>query len=345
MRKLTSPVAITALSIATIAVVAPPAHAGVHKSKKPHSSAGLDGNTLYAASNISLDLSKNGSGSNSGPVSVVASTDWTPPACWYAPAWTPKEFKKSIEGGYESVATDPTQPDYAKRSMAQLKHRYKDGKYKNYNLDKQGDGMWWGAVENPNEPDVLKRMACNTRLPFWVKNGVHPDVPRAISPEILAGLAYQQIKVPGTNVDMNPDGEQTVNLDTWIWSDDGKFKPVSVTASVDGLGISATTTAVPRALHLDAGTEDATLHPSSGTCPIGKDGTVGNAYTKGGSDETPPCGLTYLRASGSSPYQLQATITWKVSWAGTGGAGGDLPSGTFRTTQPVDVQEIQSIVR
>ncbi len=278
-------------------------------------------------------------------MTVTTDSNWSPPPCWYAPLWTPKEFEKSVEENYRNVTENPEQANYAKRAMAQFKHRYKDGKYENYNLDKQGDGIRWGAVENPTEPNAVARMACNTRLPFCVKNGVQPDVPHAISPEILAGLAYQQIKVPGTKVHLNPDGKQTVNLDTWIWSDDGRFTPVSVTASVDGLGISATTTAVPQALHIEPGTKDATLHPTSGTCSIDKDGTIGRPYTKGNSDTPPPCGLTYLHTSGDTPYQLQATITWKVSWTGTGNAGGNLPPGTFETTQPADVREIQAVNR
>ncbi|MET7292361.1 hypothetical protein ABZS79_09485 [Streptomyces griseoloalbus] len=42
---------------------------------------------------------------------------------------------------------------------------------------------------------------------------------------------------------------------------------------------------------------------------------------------------------------LTASITWQVSWEGSGGTGGDLPDGTFETTQDMTVQEIQSINR
>ncbi|SOR79860.1 hypothetical protein SCNRRL3882_3320 [Streptomyces chartreusis NRRL 3882] len=63
--------------------------------------------------------------------------------------------------------------------------------------------------------------------------------------------------------------------------------------------------------------------------------------TKGDADKTPPCGIRYLRATNGEPYQLKAS----VSWEGTGGANGDLPDGTFETTQDMNVQEIQSINR
>lgn len=119
---------------------------------------------------------------------------------------------------------------------------------------------------------------------------------------------------------------------------------MSVTASVPVLNIQATATATPVSLKIEPGTKDAALHPASGECPI-QDGSIGVPYTQGSADQTPPCGLTYLRSSGDGAYKLQATITWKMHWTGTGGAGGDLPDGTFGTTQNTTVQEIQAINR
>jgi enoyl reductase len=48
---------------------------------------------------------------------------------------------------------------------------------------------------------------------------------------------------------------------------------------------------------------------------------------------------------GGGFYPLKATITWKIQWTGTGGAGGDLPDGNFGATQDVVVQEIQAVNR
>jgi len=324
---------------------APSAFAGgpVDKGTTTDTDAGLTNNKLYAA--ISYDTSKNGSGSSVGPVSVTGSS-WTPPACWFAPSWTAKQFAKETEDGYKDVTTDPDQPNYAKQATGQYRQKYKDGEYKNYNLDKQDDGMWWGAVENPNAP-ILERMSCNTTLPFWVENGKTPNVKNAISPEILAGLAYEQIKVPGTKVTLAPDGITKVNLRTWAWLDEGKFKPVSVTASVNapGLNLQATTVAKPVSLKLEPGTQDAETYPASGECAINDDGSIGEPYAKGKAPLTPPCGVKYLRSSGDGTFNLQATLTWQVTWTGTGGAGDNLPDGTFGATQDVTVQEIQAVNR
>ncbi|BET48412.1 hypothetical protein RGQ21_33940 [Kitasatospora aureofaciens] len=36
---------------------------------------------------------------------------------------------------------------------------------------------------------------------------------------------------------------------------------------------------------------------------------------------------------------------WEIAWTGTGGAGGDLPDGTFENAQAVTVQEIRAVNR
>lgn len=97
-------------------------------------------------------------------------------------------------------------------------------------------------------------------------------------------------------------------------------------------------------LKIEPGTQDVTLHPASGECPI-VDGKIGTPYTKGNAEKEPPCGLTYLRSSGDGAYKLKATITWEIRWTGTGVPGSDLLDGAFGAEQDVTVAEIQSINR
>jgi hypothetical protein len=264
-----------------------------------------------------------------------------PPACWYEPYWKAKDFKKFNEAQwsiYESVGGAP-------EGIADDKARYKQGHpYKDFNVDKNDEGMWWVAVKNPEMKDDPAARTC-TRKPFWVDNGDNPDVPQAIDTETLAGLAHQRTVVPPTKVSLAPNGKSTVNAPTWVWLDKGTFKPVSVTASLPGTGLWATTTAKPVSLHLDPGTEDAESLPASGECVINDDGSIGEPYARGKAELTPPCGVRYLRSSGDGTYGLKATLTWEISWEGAGGTGGDLPSGTFATTTEVPVQEIQSVNR
>lgn len=75
------------------------------------------------------------------------------------------------------------------------------------------------------------------------------------------------------------------------------------------------------------------------------DDSIGTPCTKGDADRTPPCGIRYLRATNGTPYHLKASVTRQITWVGTGGAKGDLPDGTFETTQDMNVQEFRSVNR
>ncbi|MEU8930470.1 hypothetical protein AB0D30_11335 [Streptomyces sp. NPDC048409] len=314
---------------------------------------GTDKTSIYAAAEIHYS----GAVAKTGGTGNVTSSDvnWTPPPCWYAPYLGAKDFKKKMSGEIDSAKNTPGMGGTAGAAIGEMQRHYEDDYgwtdtpgYKDYNVDKDGNGMFWAAVENPDEPDILKRSSCND-LPFWVDNGDTPPAryEEAIKPEILAALAYQRMRLPDTKVTLAPETTTKVNLPTWAWLDKAVFDEVQATAALDvpGFDIRATTTAKPVALKLEPGTADAETFPASGECAINGDGSIGRPYAKGDADSTPPCGIRYLHSSGDGVFKLRATITWKISWTGTGGAGGDLPDGTFGTTQDITVQEIQAVNR
>jgi hypothetical protein len=316
-------------------------------------SGGTDGNGIYAAARITYSGSV-AKGGGSGNV-TSADVNWAPPPCWYAPYLGAKDFKKKMSKDIESQMNAPGMGGHAGAALGELQRHYEDEYgwtdtpgYKDYNVEKDGEGMFWAAVENPDEPDILKRSSCND-LPFWVDNGEAPppQYEQAITPKILADLAYQHMQLPDTEVSLAPDGTTKVNLPTWAWLDKAVFGKVQATAAlnVPGFNIQATTTATPVALKLEPGTEDAETYPASGECVMNADDSIGEPYAKGKADRTPPCGLRYLRSSGNGTFNLKATITWDITWTGTGGAGGDMPNGTFGSDQAVTVQEIQSVNR
>ncbi|MET7940524.1 hypothetical protein [Streptomyces sp. NPDC005302] len=312
---------------------------GSENPPKPGGNATDDGTLSATAGAVVFDRSKNGSGDSTGRV-TSSSGNWTPPACYYAPKYTPaqlEKYKESIWG----VDSTGYQWDAEQRDQYVNGHPYKD-----FNKDKAGKGYWWdsyvtqGREGDPGATDCVEDT-------FWVDTGDAPParIRQAVSPEILAQLAYAEIRVPSTKVDLAPAGTTKVNLPTWAWLDTAKFKPVSVTASVPLLNVSATTTAEPVSLKIEAGTPDATTYPASGVCEIAGD-RIGEAYAKGKANETPSCGVKYLRSSGDGSFKLRATITWKIHWTGTGvAAAQDLPDGTFGAEQDVVVQEIQSVNR
>jgi enoyl reductase len=334
--------AILAAALAGAALMTPPAHAtetggrgGNGTQSTP--TGGSDPSSGLISASVTYDTSKNGRGPSTGPLTAVGGS-FTPPPCWYAPAYTPEQFKALEEGVWGEDSTgyewDNTQRD-----------RYVNGKpYKNFNMDKAGKGYWWTGF--PNEADIADPASTSCDAPyFWVDTGDTPPVQNAITPEMLAKLAYQAIRIPNERAELNPTAVQTVNLPTWIWMNQRDIRPVSVTASVPLLGISATTTATPVSMTIDPGTKDAQTFPASGTCTADGNHHLGTPYN--GSHGNPPCGVTYLRSTdGTGPFRLKATITWAVSWVGTGHADPTtLPSGTYGRGQDVTVQEIQSVNR
>ncbi|MFH8365895.1 hypothetical protein [Streptomyces sp. NPDC018031] len=328
-----------------VSVADAPGEGGDEQSRpKPgnaHGGSDTDDQTInVTVHGIVYDRSKNGRGTSTGAVTPEVNTA-PPPKCWFVPSMTPEEFKKLWEPRLELVKDTP----WGKQKIDE----WVNGKpIKDFNTENAGKGNWWVPEINDDpkaQGDIDK---CFDDSSFWADKGEKPKVEEAIDAEKLSRLAYAELRVPDTDITLNPssDGRQTVNLPTWAWLDKSTFKEVSVTASVPEIGLSATTTAKPVALRIEPGTSEAELHPASGECAIGEDGSIGTPYAKGRSKETPPCGVTYLRANtGSGPYAFKATITWEVSWTATDGSGGDLPDGTFGTTTEVTVQEAQAVNR
>ncbi|GAA1927903.1 hypothetical protein GCM10009716_39820 [Streptomyces sodiiphilus] len=303
------------------------------------SEGGSQGQEVFAQ----VSISQSGGSSGGGGSLTPTSTSWSPPACYYAPTHTPSEFKAQFEDYKNNT------PLHSGKGEAVRWHEETYGKaseYEDHNLRKEGEGMWWRGHMNMSHPDLEGRLACN-EPPFWVDFGdAPPAMPGVITTRMLSEMAYQALRVPDTEVELSPVDVQTVNLDTWAWLDGATFGPVSVTASLAGWNLSATTTATPTGLGIEPGTGDARVYPASGTCPVNGDGTIGTPYSSPRAEDTPPCGMRYLRATtGRSPYPMRATVTWEVSWSGSDGGGGDLPDGVYGSTQDMTVQEVQAIVR
>ncbi|MZG16722.1 hypothetical protein GTY44_25090, partial [Streptomyces sp. SID5914] len=301
-----------ALAVTTVLATSPTAWADiVPGGEGTGSETQVDGNkgdqsVSATAGAVVFDRSKNGSGASVGP--VAAATNWTPPACYYAPKYTPEQLQKVKEPVWEAESTG-YQWDAAQRD------RYVNGKpYKDFNKEKTGEGYWWDSYVTPGREGDPGALDCKKET-FWVDTGDDPpaDIPQAITPEVLAQLAYAEIRVPTTEVELRPAEATKVNLPTWAWLDATDFKPVSVTASVPLLEVEATTTATPVSVKIDPGTADAETYPASGVCEAAN-GRIGEPYAHGKADETPPCGVKYLRSSGDGSYQLKATVTWKIHW-------------------------------
>lgn len=320
-----------------------------------HQSGGNDNGTLSATAggntvgNVHLTYPTGGSGDKSlGSVDV----SWTPPPCWLGPE-SAAEFKSQYTKEFNKELPDVhgTFRDAMGMDMAHFKDGYDypgEKGYKDFNMAQADKGMWWVVFTNP-AADPVAQMSCNDQRPVWVLNGKTPPAGtgHVITVETLYKLAYAHTHVPGVTIEMNPANRQTVNVPTWVWLKE-QYTTVKVRASVDlggGAELWAETTATPASVHIEPGTRDATVFPSSGDCPIGKDGSVGTKYN-GNPQADPPCGVTYLHSTQNrSPFQMDVIATWNVRWTGSGGAGGTLPNGTVDNPQGVTVREIQTVNR
>jgi hypothetical protein len=325
------------------------------------SSGDHDNGELTAEASATQIVVSGDTGGEGGSLEPV-DTGWTPPVCWYEPWMTAEEFRNAVEEmaaengrgdraininspheGFTDIYRDQKMGDW----LVPQGGVYDDATYENYNLDAEEEGVWWRGVINPNREDEFRYGTDCIEPIFWSDPVNAPEVEDALTDETLAEYAYDEIDIPETEIELNPEGRQLVNLPTWVWLDASDFEPRTVRAELPINGLWAETTAEPVSLTLDPGTEDAELFPSDGECEIDDDGRIGEPYERGHAEEDPPCGVMYTRATHHvDSYELTASLTWEVHWTGSQTQGEQpLPSGTFETTHEIVVNENQTIVR
>jgi hypothetical protein len=147
------------------------------------------------------------------------------------------------------------------------------------------------------------------RTPVWIPDGQPGAVP---SPADLAAMARRQLRLPVPSIAANPAGDQLVNLPTWMWLSGG-WGPVSATASVPGVSVTAVATPVSVAWSMGDG---ATVTCSGAGTPFQP---VGDPKAP-----SPDCGHTYRTSSAGQPghvFPVAATVHWTVAWSGAGQSG------------------------
>ncbi|MFX4293941.1 hypothetical protein [Streptomyces bohaiensis] len=309
-----------------------------------------EGGTLAAGASFRGVVVEGDTVGGGGQMSPVRTT-WEPPACYFAPKWTAPEFKQWWTGHVLPMAGNMESPEFTSELTREHKKLYgPDGRHEDHNIARADEGTWWGVHINPNARGTQEAMACYLDESYiWVEHSDPPPPgPGVPDAAMLAELAYEHVDIPELSFEVSPAADaQKVNLATWVWLPASELDPVSVTARLDGYAnLSSTVTARPVSVSLDAGTADATVHAGPDGCAVSSAGVIGAEWTSARKGETPPCGVTYHRAThGGGGYELSATVTWEVSWEGSDGSGGDLPSGEFGSSQTVQVQEVQTIVR
>ncbi|MEU5001542.1 hypothetical protein [Streptomyces sp. NPDC021622] len=156
----------------------------------------------------------------------------------------------------------------------------------------------------------------------------------------MAQQAREQLRLPSPDISMSPAGEQLVKLPTWLWLARGSWEPVSATAAVPGVSVTAVARPAKVVWKLGDG--------SSVTCR-GPGTPYDEGVRKKGPEDpgraSPDCGHTYRSSSAGQPagaYTVSATIHWTVTWAGAGDSG-TFPGMTTTSTAQVRVAESQAL--
>jgi hypothetical protein len=222
-----------------------------------------------------------------------------------------------------------------------------------------GDGCWY-KPESPQPPKsdpvwqghtdgVIYQASC---MPFspgtsaggWVwrpdpvAGGPGAGAVPAVTPEMLAARAIRQLPIRGPLIGMapRPGSIGLVGLPVWMWVQvtPATWGPASATASVPGLSVTATARATQVVWDMGDGHRV--------TC----DGP-GTPYEPWfGGRMSPTCGYRYDQSSArerDSAYEVTATTTWQVTWAGGGASGALAMERSSSTTARIG--ELQVLVR
>lgn len=166
--------------------------------------------------------------------------------------------------------------------------------------------------------------------PVWIAGA-----PPVLSPDVLARMARSRLTLPKVVIEVNPAGEQLVNLPTWLSVAASSWAPQSATAAVPGYSITATARPVRAVWSLGDGSS-VTCH---GPGTVWRPGTDPLA-------SSPDCGHTYTASSagaGGGAFTVSVTVTWTVTWAGAGLAG-TVPGLQTVGAIPVRVGESQTVI-
>jgi hypothetical protein len=186
----------------------------------------------------------------------------------------------------------------------------------------QQQAAFLGLQWPPPKGDTWEAITCPGAQPFGgvVLVGNAAAAAPAVTPQELLQIAIGKLHIPvplpKTAPPRGKDG--LVGLPEWFWV--GNWDPVHVTVAVGP--VWATATAVPQQLTFNpgGGLADMTCHGP---------GTVYRSKLPLSAQHT-DCSYTYDQPSAGQPgnaYQASVTVSWNISWVGSGGAGGEVAAG------------------
>ena len=162
-------------------------------------------------------------------------------------------------------------------------------------------------------------------------NGVGPSL------ALLEDIATLAVAPPEIHMSPDEDGEQLVNLETWLWVDDAPWEPVTVTNG-DMAGLVIELTARPEHVTWDMG---------DGTAPFRCDRGTPYDPAKPDDAQEPTCSHTYRKSSARAnggAFTVRATVRWTATYTVNDQAGTmDIPAVDKTSTFRVVVDERQAL--
>ena len=199
------------------------------------------------------------------------------------------------------------------------------------------DGLEVGsiAVLTPQQMNGLNRLLATD------------GCPAIVTAASLAEQAYERIVLPHPSGHRSPSEAQRYNgypftyvgLWTYYWTDPATWRPLTATASAAGL--SATVTATPSSLFFDPGDGSGSQSCAGPGRPWAE--SDGNSAPSDGA-----CGYRYSRVTGPGyghPITSTQTISWKITWTGTGNSGGEIAGLSTSTSGQLNVLQIKTVNR
>ncbi|MBR7828667.1 hypothetical protein KDK95_20330 [Actinospica sp. MGRD01-02] len=328
------------------------------------SSGGTSGGGSVSGSQVTMwaSLTKTEHLCGSGSSSITGGTSWTPPACWWAPEYTPEELYSTV-GQLDQSSSQLTYSAFQQEydvngdnghgGLAPLKPGYlsTDGpKWQSYNVGAGPAGTWWGLIWN--DDDTLAQMQqCSDidtkHFPedwYWVPTGgaapTTGDAP-TVTAEQLALYVASKVQLPQLQVQASPalGSKSTVNLPTWVWANaaDTSFSVNDICLTEDP-AICVNLNAQAESFTLGTDPADSVLYNSGCTLDQAT-GTIGTPYA--GSKGDPPCGVTFTNPEN---YNLKVLTSWLITVTWNGGQWqSPQPLPTTETDEAVTAQEVQTI--
>jgi hypothetical protein len=163
---------------------------------------------------------------------------------------------------------------------------------------------------------------------------ITPPLVQEADPRDLAVMARSRLPLPLPAARMNPEGEQTVNVASWLWVDNWQTQTRSATAG----NVTSVVVATP--------VEQRWTFGSPSERKVCTDAGTPYDLSRPASEQSTTCSYTFRHSSAGQPnnaYQVTVTLVWHVTWTSNIGPGGDLGFVTRTTTIPTRVAEHQAL--